>query len=412
MKRIFAYAIAAAALMAGCQKVNNVSRPDNGTTGGNGDRVEIKFRSNMLTVDTKASLDGLNASHDLYVYGLNRTKPGVGEIINAKAHMARPVGAADDWSLSSGSLEFADDKTFFYNATKDRYDFYAYYVADAAEIPEKLDNYQIGITIDGTQDILLAAADPEKDIQAPGVDIYQVTGTENVYSAWAARRGVTPDLEFRHALAQYRFEVLNHGTKPVVLQAIQVTSKTQGVLTVINQDPSSEGAADGLVQGLAIKSDDVETVLTLKSNTFTVGGALLDPGDPETEDDDVMTDGLRLEGSQSVEVPLQGEIMTFAGQENNVILRLVQEGMKPGQYRQITMPIELDETENYGTVSQAGYSYLISLVIYSLESAELNVSLVGWNDGGNIFLDQEEKVDDPDSVYEDEIYEETTDETI
>lgn len=390
MKRIFTYMLVSAALMAGCQKVNRIVRPGDDAAD-DGERVAIEFSSNMLTVDTKASLTGLNASNDLYVYGLNRTKPGVGEIINAKAHMARPAGAAEGWSESSGSLEFADDKTFFYNATKDRYDFYAYYVADAAEIPEKLDNYQIGITIDGTQDILLAAADPEKDIQASGVDRSQVTGTENVYSAWAARRGVTPNLEFRHVLAKYEFEVVNMGTKPVVLQSIQITSKTQGTLTVIDDESLR------LAQGLVIRPEDTDATMTLVSKNFTTAGALLDDNGTADSEDDIYIDGVRLKGRDNAQtVQMQGEIMTFAGQTNNLIIRLTQQGMSPGQYRQITMPIDQNTV--------AGSSYLISLVIYSLESVDLNVTLAPWNRGEDIMLDQEDQIEKPDSDYEDVIY--------
>ena len=397
MKKIFIFVVAAIWVVAGCQKINSIIKPDNDPLD-DGKPVQIKFRSNVLNVTTKASLEGLNGDQDLYIYGLNRTKPGVGEIINAKAHMAKPSGAAEGWSVTDGSLKFADNKTFFYNATKDKYDFYGYYLADAAEIPAKLDNYQIDITIDGTQDILLAAADPEKDILAEGVNTAQVTNTDYVYSAWATRRGVTPKLEFRHVLAKYEFEVQNLGTQGVVLQSIDVTSKTNGKLTVINQEPTTSGGSDGLVQGIVIKDGDVDQKLRLRSETFTVGGAVLDYGE-EGPEDDVKTDGVRLDGLMTQPLKLQGEVMTFAGQDNDVIIRLVQKGMKDGQYRQVTMPIQLDKTDA-SKKTQPGYSYLVSLVMYSLESAEVNVSLLEWNVGDNVILDQEQQVGIPYSSYE------------
>ena len=354
MKKVFILTIAALSMMAGCQKINSIIKPGNEPIDDESP-VKIQFRSNVLNVTTKASLEGLNGGQDLYIYGLNRTKPGVGEIINAKAHMAKPSGAEEGWSVTDGSLKFADNKTFFYNATKDRYDFYGYYLADAAEIPTKLDNYQIDITIDGTQDILLAAADPEKDRLAEGVNTTQVINTDYVYSAWATRRGVTPKLEFRHVLSKFEFEVQNKGTQSVVIQSIDLTTKTKGVLTVINQEPSSEGASDGLVQGLVIKPGDEVTTMRLQSESFLEGGALLDPKDEGTADD-VMIDGVRLEGNMSEPTVLQGEIMTFAGQDSDVIIKLVQKGMKENQVRQVTMPITLDETENFGTKTREGYT--------------------------------------------------------
>ena len=397
MKKTLIYLVTAIVVMAGCKKFKPDSDPLD-----DGKLVKIEFASNVVNVRTKASLTGLNGSHDLYIYGLNRTRPGVGQIINAKAHMAKPAVAEEGWSVAEGSLKFADGKAFFYNATRDRYDFYGYYVADAAQIPASLTDYKIDVTIDGTQDILLGLARPEKDILADGVNTDVVTSIDDVYSAWSTRRGVIPKLEFSHALAQYKFEVQNRGTQGVVLQSIEVTSKTKGVLTVVNQEPSSEGTGDGLAQGLAIKSGDVESKLRLRSETFTVGGAVLDYGEEGTEDD-VMTDGVRLEGLMSAPMELDGEIMTFAGQDNSVVVRLVQAGMPEGAYRQITMPIELDENKNYGTRTKAGYSYLVSIVVYSLEEAVLDVTLTPWRDGGDVQLDQEVEAGKPGTGYEDEI---------
>lgn len=390
MKKTLILAAAAVAAAAGCQKFREQFGERHDPLD-DGKPVEMTFSSNVLNVGTKASLTGLNESHDLYIYGLNRTKPGVGEIINAKAHMARPDGAQEGWALSEGALQFADGKTFFYNGTRDRYEFYGYHVADAAQVPQTLTDYRIDVTIDGTQDILLGKAYPEDDITAPGVNTEQVTGTDDVYSAWSTRRGVVPKLVFSHALAQYTFEVRNSGMQPVVLQSLEVTSKTNGVLSVIDQD-------------LTIREGDTDVKLALDSDTFVPGGAVLDPmGDgPE---DDVKADGVRLEKLQSAPVELDGEIMTFAGQDNKVVMRLVQKGMKEGQYRQVTMPITLDEVANHGSRTQPGYSYLVSIVIYSLEEIGMDITLIDWKDGGAVSLDQEVEAGKPDTGYEDEIYE-------
>lgn len=407
MKKTFIFAMAALTVAVGCRKFKEDVKPYVDPLD-DGNPVEITFNTNVVNVQTRASLTGLNESNDLYIHGLNRTRPGVGEIINAKAHMSRPADAAEGWSLAKGPMTFADGKTFFYSGTRDAYDFYGYYVADAAVVPETLTGYKIDVTIDGTQDILLGVADPAADITAPGVNTDVVTGVQDVYSAWSARRGVTPNLVFRHVLAQYKFEVKNRGTLPVVLQSVEITSKTKGELTVVNQAPSAEGAGDGLVQGLVIKQGDVDAKLKLNSSTFVAGGALLDPKG-EGAEDDVMVDGVRLGPLQETPVELQGELMTFAGQDNKVVLRLVQKGMKDGEYRQITIPITLDEVLNHGTKTQEGYSYLVSLVVYSLEEVGITVTLLPWQDGGNVLLDQEVEAGKPGTGYEDEIYTDNND---
>lgn len=390
MKKTLMFAAAAAVVAAaGCQKFRG-QVGDGPDPLDDGRPVKIEFSSNVVNVSTKASLTGLNDTHDLYIYGLNRSKPGVGEIVNAKAHMAKPADAGEVWALSDGTLKFADNRTFFYNGTRDRYEFYGYYVADAAAVPEKLTDYSLDVTIDGTQDILLAKAYPEDDITGPTVNTDQVKGTDDVYSAWSTRRGVVPKLVFNHALAQYTFEVKNSGMQAVVLQSLEVTSKTNGVLSVIDQT-------------LTIKEGDTDTKLSLDSKTFVAGGAVLDPKGDGPEDD-VKVDGVRLEKLQNAPVELDGEIMTFAGQDNNVVLKLVQKGMKDGQYRQITMPISLDEVANHGPKTMPGYSYLVSIVIYSLEEIGMDITLIDWKDGGTISLDQEVEAGKPDTGYEDEIY--------
>jgi hypothetical protein len=108
MRRLFMSAAAVIAMAVGCQKLNNHVKPGNQQDDNDGRPVAVKFKSNVVNVQTRASLTGLNGSNDLYIHGLNRSKPGVGEIINAKAHMAKPSGAEDGWSVAEGSLQFAD----------------------------------------------------------------------------------------------------------------------------------------------------------------------------------------------------------------------------------------------------------------------------------------------------------------
>jgi hypothetical protein len=67
------------------------------------------------------------------------------------------------------------------------------------------------------------------------------------------------------------------------------------------------------------------------------------------------------------------------------------------------MDITLDETKNYGKVTKPGYSYLVSLVVYSLEKTDITVSLIPWQDGGTVLLDQEVEASKPDTDYSDEI---------
>ena len=199
MKKIFAFAIAAVTMTVGCQKIQELIRPGNGPVDDESP-VEIKFTTNVATVETKGSgsIDNqtggagdLNtlANKKVYIYGFNNSKPGEQELDNVEA----TVGTETDgkYPLDLGS--------YFYNGVTDTYDFYGYYVDDAVTgTPAPDENYQLDVTIDGTQDILLAEAD--MNITVPDGATWTA---EDLFSAKTARAGVVPNLVFEHALARY-----------------------------------------------------------------------------------------------------------------------------------------------------------------------------------------------------------------
>ena len=63
MKKTLIYLVTAIVVMAGCKKFKPDSDPLD-----DGKLVKIEFASNVVNVRTKASLTGLNGSHDLYIW--------------------------------------------------------------------------------------------------------------------------------------------------------------------------------------------------------------------------------------------------------------------------------------------------------------------------------------------------------
>ena len=114
-------------------------------------------------------------------------------------------------------------KEYKYYPQTGKYSFYGYYVDDLTG-EKAVETVSAGaatlkVIIDGTQDILTAQTAPFTDQKTGSAyesqDIKEPDGTEstwsaianNSFSAWSARRGVVPILNFQHKLSRLRFFV-------------------------------------------------------------------------------------------------------------------------------------------------------------------------------------------------------------
>ena len=97
---------------------------------------------------------------------------------------------------------------FFYSGTT-CYDFYGYYVDDAAgenPSPERAaDAVTLDVAINGGQDIMLAKANQAVDV----VGALTPVDPKYAYSAYSARRNVKPNLKFEHQLTQFTFHIVD-----------------------------------------------------------------------------------------------------------------------------------------------------------------------------------------------------------
>lgn len=114
-------------------------------------------------------------------------------------------------------------KEYKYYPQTGKYSFYGYYIDDLTG-PNAIETVENGeatlkVIIDGTQDILTAQTAPfgdqqtgsayqDQTIQEPdGTPSTWSTIASNSFSAWSARRGVVPVLNFQHKLSRLRFFV-------------------------------------------------------------------------------------------------------------------------------------------------------------------------------------------------------------
>lgn len=364
MKKIFAFAIAAVTMTVGCQKIQELVNPDrNQTSFDDNEPVEITFNTNVVNVETKANGSVTTfdpAKHTLYVYGLNTTTPGTKEITNATA---TATGGASPVSLTL-------DKKYFYNGTDDKYDFYGYYVDDAADPATVAADYTLPVTITGQQDILLAKA-----LGSEATD--GVSPIADAYSAKTARAGVVPNLQFEHQMSQFSFNVRNCGSYAITLKGLSLNTINKGTLTVA-------GASQGLeaLTGDANKAD-IEVSTTEQ---------------PLTKVNKLDSDNFTAIGQP---------IMVFSENAYTVILYLWQDGMETNKVRKVTVPVTITNSEEdlidagyqAGDTPGAlkGYAYDIKVTVYSLEEISVTASIVGWKEGDAFVFDTEDNTGDNES---------------
>ena len=208
MKKIFAFAITAATMAVGCQKIQSLVNPNDNQPVGEEELVEIKFNSNVVTVETKSITD-LKDAGKVYVYGLNdaaQTTTNRRELVNVEATVG---GDSEPYELSLTNPAF-------YHASAN-YSFYGYYLDGATVTGDLTTSHAsaLPITITGFQDVLLAA------------------GKENgEYNAEAARGGKNVELEFKHKLSKFTFSAANLGNSELTLNDIVVKTPLEGTITV------------------------------------------------------------------------------------------------------------------------------------------------------------------------------------
>ena len=314
----------------------------------------------------------------VYVYGIVSTLTEDAQFaINGEAATA-PAGTAG--ATVTSTLAWATANKHFYYDGNNLYDFYGCHVDDAATaamtIPTGTNfdlataGFSVPVTIDGTQDLMVAMPDKSKDIEGN----LEVTATDNLYSAWSSRRGVKPNLVFKHVLTRLTFKAkcgdASAPAQPVKITSIQVTGAiSDGTLTVI---PANSGT-QGFVAG-----------------TTTANFALMGPDlDPETQ---------KLENFSGKDIT---NVDPVDFEQIGASMMLV-----PGGKYTIVITTEQDmnnnstiETNEKGTITKevtfaggfvAGKNYNINITVYGLQEIAVDATLTAWEEGGDIDIDPDD----------------------
>lgn len=401
MRKEWLLAMCATAMMASCAKDKTVAL-DNGA---NDTPEEILLGAGQyLSAEVeqgqpmKAASRGIGSVGDLgtenkpnnwngetvYVYGIVSTLTGDAQFaINGEAATA-PAGT--EGATVTSTLAWATaDKHFYYDGNN-LYDFYGCHVDDAATeamtIPTDPDydfataGFSVPVTIDGTQDLMVAMPNKDADINGNG----EVTTTDNLYSAWSSRRGVKPNLVFKHVLTRLTFQAkCGNATayktgKEVYITSVQVKSvKNKGTLTII--------PTDGNQQGFTASTVDTDVI------DFSLMKA---PSAPDTSKELETFEKVEIGGTKDDDFAQIGvPMMLVPGTEYEIVISTEQDADGSG---------DIDANEK-GSITQkitvadgfvAGKNYNVNITVYGLEEISIDATLTAWEAGEDIDINPDE----------------------
>lgn len=417
MKKMFFFALAAAGMLTACSNED--------TLGGNGEQnaseqqIRLGVASSKVQTRGTGTVGGMTedenkwAGQTLWVYMLQKGSMELGYYKTPADAAGAAVGTAvfDNKEFKApntaestvSGLATTADGTIAYYPVSGNYDFWGYRVDDAVtgtpdvKLVDDTDTETtadlatkrvVDITIDGSQDIMAGKATPSAD-EVTKLGNYG----QNFYSAYAARKGVQPNITFNHLLTRFTFEVragskatagagASGNTEAVRVQGVSVESLTDGKLTVAYKGETKE-AADlltftGDASPLTLKqraagADNNAPLVALEEVALTW------PADAAATVGDVLPVGeALLVAPGQTEYPLT---IALAQKVKKNTTAADKEDMALEQ----KATIKIDGTQKF----EPGKSYKVTITVYGLEEIEVTATLVPWQDGGSIDIDDD-----------------------
>ena len=257
------------------------------------------------------------------------------------------------------------------------YDFFAYYIDDIKveekDITRLEDRIMIRVEIDGSQDLMSSKARVLADQLAGFDDEQERLYMENFcYSYYAARKGIDPVFVFKHHLTKLDFTITPKynptGKRTVHVKAIEVRTKYRAQFTVADR-----GSADNL--GLLFDDDDYAH-LPLKDEGLD--GLIEDKYVIET-----------LTNPDDAKVPITvGTSLLVSPADRYEAFAYLTETFPDGITYEYPEPLKLDLVNPGGFLP--GNGYRINISVYGATKMDVGVTLVKWNDGGKIEIDDED----------------------
>lgn len=400
MRKSFLFAFAATAMLCSCSQdeapvANNGGADDNGLV-----KIEIGVANKMeLGTRGTGTVGGTTVEENVwsgqeinvcmfnkgtldYATEINQTTGEEQNIFDAGTTLNAPEAAVSGEAIRT-------DEYIKYYPVQGSFDFWGFHLDDAydpANEPQIVDNADgtqsmvVPFVIDGSQDIMAAKA-------VPSLDDTLAVGAENadrMYSAYAARRNVQPNLKFEHLLTRLTFQVKGGdasvceggaGNK-ITVTAIKIKSKATGTFTI---------AYTGDAEKEQIAFDDAVEAewLTLKQRP----DALNQNEDLVALDETVTSPKLDNEGNP-IYTSIGDALILAPADEYDIEVSVKQnvEVKIDGTREDVTSVYKTTFRPTTEPTFEAGKSYKVMLTLWGLSKITINTELTPWGEGEDIDL--------------------------
>lgn len=420
-------AVASLGLLASCSSDDDLSTGGNGKDGLQQIKIGMGVQANVATrgtgtVGAVGEKENTWAKQTVNVYMLNKGTLDLAMFGDDPIYENTVLTTPAD-NASGIATEFVNDvpQYKYYPTTKTAFDFWGYRLDDANDttatdqegsataaaiennkfVPYiSSDSLLIGFKIDGTQDIMAGKAVPTEE------EIAKCGGEDNIYSAFAARREVQPNIKFEHLLSRLNFQVLDgkktettDPDKAVKVTGITVKSKATGKLVIAYQGEATtfENVSDQLIVDKDADAEkDAALLKELKVMKRADGAALTDKLVDLTPVTPKWNNGMAMAtqvGEALLAIPAKKYEITI-----NLKQRVQVKGDKNSpneetdfQDKEYTYTADLKNTVNPEKGFEPGYSYNVTITVYGLSEIVITTTLIPWKDGGNIEMNPEDE---------------------
>lgn len=420
-------AVASLGLLASCSSDDDLSTGGNGKDGLQKIKIGMGVQANVATrgtgtVGAVGEKENTWAKQTVNVYMLNKGTLDLAKFgedpIYKNTVLTTPADNAS--GIASELDEHGVAQYKYYPTTKTAFDFWGYRLDDAdvtaAEDKEGSataaaiksnkfvpytngDSLLIGFNIDGTQDIMAGKAVPTEE------EITKCGGEDNIYSAFAARRDVQPNIKFEHLLSRLNFQVLDgkktettDEDKAVKVTGITVKSKATGKLVIAYQGEATTFAnvSDQLIVDKDADAEkDAALLKELKVMKRADGAALTDKLVDLTPVTPKWNNGMAMAtqvGEALLAIPADKYEITI-NLEQKVQVKGDKNSPTPDDFqtKEYTYNADLKNTVNPEKGFEPGYSYNVTITVYGLSEIQITTTLTPWKDGGNIEMNPEDE---------------------
>ena len=429
MKKLFLMgAVASLGLLASCSSDDDLSTGGNGKDGLQQIKIGMGVQANVATRGT-GTVGAVGAENNTWakqtvnVYMLNKGTLDLAKFgedpIYENTVLTTP---ADNASGIASELVGGVPQYKYYPTTKTAFDFWGYRLDDANDATGTADqegtdskvavtsgkyvpytsgdSLLIGFKIDGTQDIMAGKAVPTEE------EIAKCGGVDNIYSAFAARRDVQPNIKFEHLLSRLNFQVLagaestTDANTGVNVTGITVKSKATGKLVIAYQGEATTFAnvSDQLIVDKDADAEkDAALLKELKvmqrdasSTSLTDNLVDLQPVTP------------KWNNGMALATQVGKALLAIPANEYEITINLQQKVQVKGdkssptdpddfQTKDYTYTADLKNTVNPDKGFEPGYSYNVTITVYGLSEIQITTTLIPWKDGGNIEMNPEDE---------------------